>query len=241
MIGFPLSYPTMLSGPMQADFLYQVNSSFGSNWRTLEHPVVNMEPLPRTPFPKIAICRMDVEELATWVNDFSILQGWTEADIYAESFRREGIDGEKIVQLNSKDLREDLGISKLGHRLELLRTVKELCSHPRARCVEEMERWHQIVSSYSDSEWSVAPSDHSSKSAPEPDSSSGRKPRGRMPLGSYWSDGDGEDYTRHSPSTSLKAYESNKWLKPMACVGSDTIRNTVSDITKGKKFLMKEN
>jgi len=198
MIGFPLSYPTILSGPMQADVLYQVNQNLGINWQTLLPPVVNMEPLPATPFPKIAICRMNVEELATWVKDFSNFKRWNEADIYAEFFRLQGIDGEKIVQLNNKDLR-DLGISKLGHRLELLRTIKELCSHPRARCAEQMERWHQIVSSYSDSEWSVTSLDNLPKSAPEPDSSFRRKLRGKIPLGSYWSDGDGEDYIRHSP------------------------------------------
>jgi len=181
-----------------------------------------MEPLPTTPFPKIAIYRMDVEELATWVKDFSNSRQWNEADIYAEFCRRKGIDGQKIVKLNNKDLREDLGISKLGHRLELLRTIKALCSHPRARCVEQMERWHQTVSSYSDSEWSVTPLDNLPKSAPEPepDSSSARKLRGKVPLGSYWSDSES--------------------LKPTACVESETIWSTASDVTEGKKFLIKK-
>jgi len=179
-----------------------------------------MEPFPTTPFPKIAIYRMDVEELATWVKDFSNSRRWNEADIYAEFFRRKGIDGEKILQLNANDLREDLGISKLGHRLELLRTIKELCSHPRARCAEQMERWHQIVSSYSDSEWSVTSLDNLPKSAPEPDTSSARKLRGKAPLGLYWSDSES--------------------LKPTACVGRETIWSTASEVTVGKKFLIKK-
>jgi len=219
MSGFPLSYPTMLSGPIEADFHYQVNPNLGRNWQTLLPPTVNIEAPPTTPFPSIAIYRMDVEELATWVEDFSNFKRWSEAETYAESFRRMGIDGEKIVQLDRKDLRDHLGISKLGHRLELLRTIKELCSNPRARCAGQMERWHQIVCSYSDSEWSVTSFDNYPKSAPEPDSSSGRKLPVKIPLGSYWSDGDGEDYTRHSSTTTLKACETSKSLKPTAGVG----------------------
>jgi len=194
---------------MQADFIYQVNPNLGKNWQTRSIPTFNTEPPPTTPFPKIAIYRMDEEELATWVEDFSNFQRWSEAATYAESFRRMGIDGEKIVQLNRKDLR-DIGILKLGHRLELLRTIKELCSNPRARCAEQMERWHQIVSSYSDSEWSVTSFDNSPASAPEPDSSSGRKLQGKIPLCSYWSDGDGDDYNRYSSRTTMNTCETNK-------------------------------
>jgi len=236
MIGFPLSYPTMLNGPVQAHFLCQENPNLGRNWQTLLPATINIELPPTPPFPKIAIHRMDIEELATWVEDFSNFSRWSEAEMYAEFFRRKGIDGAKIVQLNSKDLRDDLGISKLGHRLELLRTIKELYTNPRARCAEQMERWHQIVSSYSDSEWSVASFDNSPNSAPEPDSSSGRQLQGNIPLGSYWSDGDGEDYTRHSLRTTLKACETNKSLKPIAGVGRKTNRKTASDITKGQEI-----
>jgi len=211
MSGFPLSYPIMVSGPMHADFLYHVYPNLGRNCQTPLPPTFNIEPPPTAPFPKIAIYIMDVEELATWVEDFSNFKLWSEAERYAECFRRKGIDGEKIVQLNSKDLR-NIGILKLGHRLELLRTIKELYSNPRARCAGQMERWHQIVSSYSDSEWSVTSFDDSPKSAPEPDSLSGRNLQEKIPQGSYWSDGDGEDYTRQSSRTTLKACEANKSL-----------------------------
>lgn len=125
--------------------------------------------------PKIPIYRMNVEELATWVKYFSNSKGWIEADLYAESFVQKGIDGKKIVRLSNNDLKRDLEIAKLGHRLEILTMVKELHSSPKARCAAQMERYHNTISSYSDSENSVISLDSAPYSAPEPDSWSGRE------------------------------------------------------------------
>jgi len=95
--------------------------------------------------------------------------------MYAEFVRLKGVDGKKIVRFKNKDLLHNLGIKKLGHRLEILKMVQDLCSSPRVRCLEQMERYHQKISSYSDSDESVTSFDSSYNSAPEPDSLCGWK------------------------------------------------------------------
>jgi len=94
--------------------------------------------------------------------------------MYAESVRQMGIDGKKIVRFKNKDLLYSLGVKKLGHRLEILKMVQDLCSSPRLRSLEQMERYHQKISSYSDSDESETYFDSPYNSAPEPDSSCGR-------------------------------------------------------------------
>lgn len=82
---------------------------------------------------------MDVEDLAAWVEDFSNFKRWTEADVYAESFRQKGIDGKKVIRLSNEDLKMDLGIARHGDRQEILTAVRELYSSPKARCAAKME------------------------------------------------------------------------------------------------------
>jgi len=134
---------------------------------------------------------MDVCELAAWVKEFGQSIGWEEADDYAESFRQNGIDGRKLLELSKNDLHYlevDLKIAKLGHRLEILQVSKNL-------------RMHNQVRIYSDSENTVSSIDCSHMFAPVPRCRSGGKygrntqKYDRESDRTNWSYSDREDYT----------------------------------------------
>jgi len=195
----------------------------------------------RAPFPKIAIYKMNVGELAAWVNDFSKFKKWAEADMYAEYVRQKGVDGKKIMRFKNKDLLYNLGIKKLGHRLDILKMVQDLCSSPRAQCLEQMERYHQRISSYSDSDESVASFDSPYNSAPEPDSACGRwlqrNISGRCERnGALWSDCDHEYYARRRPRAALNADNTNNARKQRVCDGRKIIGNTACNFTEGREI-----
>jgi len=161
--------------------------------------------------------------------------------MYAEFVRQKGVDGKKIVRFKNKDLLYNLGIKKLGHRLDILKMVQDFSSSPRARCLEQMERYHQKISSYSDSDESVTSFDSPYNSAPEPDRVCGRLLQ-RSILGrcrernGTQSDCDREYYLRHRPRAALNAFKNNKTRKQIVCDGRKIIGNTAWNFTEGQEI-----
>lgn len=85
-----------------------------------EKPSQILEPI----FP---IDTQDAEAVATWVLRLANQRNWDEAEVYAESFRKNKINGPKMVKLSNTDLWKTLNIKKLGHRLEILKAVRRIC------------------------------------------------------------------------------------------------------------------
>jgi len=139
----------------------------------------NYRQLPTMPIPRIPIWQVGFDELATWVRDFACFKRWPEAEKYANSFRTKRIDGEKIIGMDSDQLQVQLQITKLGHRLEILRAVRELRSIRNHRAVA-MERYGRSYSDTEKSELSSWCTDHLPRSGQEPQRRSGRKVSGSI-------------------------------------------------------------
>jgi len=202
---------------------------------------IQVQQLASMPPPRIPIYHMDVEELATWVKDFANFKQWSEADKYAKSFLKKGIDGKKLIRMTNNQLWMQLQIAKLGHRLEILRAVKELRSMQN-RCADAMERYHRYC--YSDSEKSVASLDPLPWSDQEPQGRSGRKCRGNIRMHgresekTVWSDVDRNDYYKPSSSSRFGGTETpNETLRGLKLVssgGGKTLSNRASDVLEGE-------
>jgi len=176
--------------------------NFGPMFQNFQSPLPAQVELPfPIPIPSTPIIRMTVEEVATWINKFANSRKWEEADKYADSFRRNQIDGKQMVELKNTDLWTNLEIAKLGHRLEILKTIKDLCPLPRARCANLMERSTYMMERYKRTELIHHESDSTETSfdgtsAPESRSRSSRKLRRRFTRSggdssiAYYSDGD---------------------------------------------------
>jgi len=82
--------------------------------------------LPEIPMPEHPIDQLDVEELAAWVQDLAESKKWKEAKEYAETFKRNSVDGDTIVRRDDTFLWKKLKIEKLGHCLEIMKAVKVL-------------------------------------------------------------------------------------------------------------------
>jgi len=81
-----------------------------------------------------------VEETALWIQNLGGVLGWNETDTnsIANKFRHYEIDGKWIEKLeNSRQLRE-IKIEKLGHRMAIVKVVKDLCS--ASKSVEWLKR-----------------------------------------------------------------------------------------------------
>jgi len=70
---------------------------------------------------------MTVEQTAAWVWKLCYVNGWDEADRYAESFRINDIWGYLLKKLSLECLKTDLGISKYQHRLKIMSAIDLLC------------------------------------------------------------------------------------------------------------------
>jgi len=74
-------------------------------------------------------CRADVmtiEQTAFWVRTLGHINRWPEAEEYENIFRDNGIKGYLLQSLTNESLKSDLGISKHGHRMELMTAIKSL-------------------------------------------------------------------------------------------------------------------
>jgi len=100
----------------------EVAGSVGQVWPPVHHP----------PNSRISMTRADnmtVEQTAEWVRTLARYNSWAEADEYAKIFAESSISGFLLQKLTNKILKEDLGIAKSGHRLEIMSVIK--CLFPK--------------------------------------------------------------------------------------------------------------
>jgi len=74
--------------------------------------------------PPATLAGMNEKETEIWVEILARFKGWTEARSYAESFKINGVTGCVLPYLSVKALRSELGILKLGHRLEIIAAIE---------------------------------------------------------------------------------------------------------------------
>jgi len=77
-------------------------------------------------FAFTCVDQMTVEQTANWIWTFGAHKGWAEAAGYAESFKANDMTGELLRNLTPELLECDMGITKLGHRMEILSQIKYL-------------------------------------------------------------------------------------------------------------------
>jgi len=134
----PVMYPQMYSvpGPQFSPVYYPSNQCYPNNqnmssssceaaggmgqvWPPVHHP-------PNSRISMIRADNMSVEQTAEWVRTLGRYKSWEEADEYAKSFLDNNIWGYLLQKLTNKTLKEDLGIAKCGHRLEMMLAIKAL-------------------------------------------------------------------------------------------------------------------
>jgi len=69
---------------------------------------------------------MTVEQTAGWVLTLGRFNGWKEAQQYSDSFKRNDIWGYLLQKLTLDSLKNELDITKYGHRLGLMMSIKRL-------------------------------------------------------------------------------------------------------------------
>jgi len=74
----------------------------------------------------IRIDLFTVEQTAEWIRTFSLANGWPEASQYAQRFYQNGIVGHQLGKITLDSLKNDLGITKYGHRLAILSEVERV-------------------------------------------------------------------------------------------------------------------
>jgi len=67
---------------------------------------------------------MNEEETAIWIEMLASFKGWKEARTYAQSFKANAITGWMLPHISVNALRSELGITKFGHRLEILAAIE---------------------------------------------------------------------------------------------------------------------
>jgi len=65
-----------------------------------------------------------VDDIAEWICKLACSKNWGKAASYSELFKRNKIDGRKIVSLQNEELKNIIRIPKLGHRLAIIKAVK---------------------------------------------------------------------------------------------------------------------
>merc|ERR550534_3596896 len=91
---------------------YQTVGNMGQVWPPVYHP-------PNSDVSMIRADNMTVEQTAEWVRTLGRYNAWEETDEYAENFKENNI------------LKDDLGIAKCGHRLEIMLAIK--CLFPKKK------------------------------------------------------------------------------------------------------------
>jgi len=74
------------------------------------------------------VSKMNVGNTAEWIRNLGKIKRWPEADAYAQSFRNNNITGYLLDKLKIGSLKSELGITKYGHRLEIMAAINELYS-----------------------------------------------------------------------------------------------------------------
>jgi len=67
---------------------------------------------------------MTVEQTAAWVRTLGRFNNWEEADQYAQTFASNNIWGYLLQQLTNDALKNELGIVKYGHRLDIILAIR---------------------------------------------------------------------------------------------------------------------
>jgi len=75
--------------------------------------------------PPIDLSGMNAKETAVWVEMLSGFKRWNEARSYSKAFINNDICGYMLPYLTVESLKDELGIVKLGHRLEVLLAIRE--------------------------------------------------------------------------------------------------------------------
>jgi len=71
------------------------------------------------------VSKMNVGNTAEWIRNLGKIKRWPEADAYAQSFRNNNITGYLLDKLKIGSLKSELGITKYGHRLEIMAAINE--------------------------------------------------------------------------------------------------------------------
>jgi len=74
--------------------------------------------------PVIRADSMTVEQTAAWVRTLGRFNNWEEADQYAQNFASNNIWGYLLQKLTNDTLKNELGIVKYGHRLEIMLAIR---------------------------------------------------------------------------------------------------------------------
>jgi len=136
--------------------VYQTSQNQGPGYYVHYTPPDRGQSVQYSSSPDIPFDKMNKEELAIWVWELASSKGWRESKRYSETFRLNNVSGEQILKMKNETLRDDLNIWKLGHRLEILRSVRELrVSNPHGKT--KVERWSSTIPKNSDSESSWVP------------------------------------------------------------------------------------
>jgi len=72
------------------------------------------------------VSEMNLDNTAEWIRNLGKSKRWSEADSYAQSFKNNNITGYLLDKLNTGSLKSELGITKYGHRLEIMAAIKGL-------------------------------------------------------------------------------------------------------------------
>jgi len=91
--------------------------SMRSVWPQAYHP-------PNSYVSVIRADSMTVEQTAAWVRTLGRFNNWEEADQYAQNFANNNIWGYLLQKLTNDALKNELGIVKYGHRLEIMLAIR---------------------------------------------------------------------------------------------------------------------
>lgn len=85
------------------------------------------------------VSEMNVDDTAEWIRNLGKSKGWSEVHTYADSFRKNYITGYLLDKLTIGSLKSELGITKYGHRLEIMASINDLYSPASRGENENME------------------------------------------------------------------------------------------------------
>jgi len=103
-------------------FVTLPNTGIASQTCSMVYPPFN--PAQNTYVPLTRVNMMNVEQTANWIRTIASSKGWSNLE-YAESFKKENINGFGLQYLNNQRL-VHLGVRDSGHRHVILSTIRSL-------------------------------------------------------------------------------------------------------------------
>lgn len=129
----PSPAPIMPAGYQPASIAVRGDINLGTymmqHQKTVNAPVPFCPPIfhpPNKPYKVSVVDKMTVPETARWIKTLAAWKGWSEGELYSKSFKENSISGRMLQHLNEELLEFDLGITRHGHRQEILSTIKGL-------------------------------------------------------------------------------------------------------------------